>query len=444
MPQEEIIEHEIYYPAHYWQRRFHESKKRDRGLIAGIRGGKTVGGSNEFLELVTEGEPGVSLMTGPDMPTIKQTIIETIEHGMGPQHLGQWPLDLIEKHNHSDHVYTLKDGNRILYRGADEPDDLRGPAAKAVWCDEVTLCKPGTLEILQGRTLDTGGRAIFTGTPKGKQNWFFQQVLPKCQEVEPGRVWASDRWDVFVYPTAENPGVASDDLADLAAQYTMRMREQELEARFVDWGGAVFDGEVLSACFARGTSHWAMPRPGHPTVVGFDPAGKGSDWSVAVVLCMTCRGVVDIWRAQRLPFAAMYAQIERLMAIWTPDELRVDATSLGGEAIFEELQARVALTSRHTICIDFVFTLKSKVELITYLASRLEEGIAVSLREETAPLAHELRCYEWDDKSLVTDCVMALALAVRSVPPTTCIEPVIASRGLALAPRPRLNRAEMP
>jgi hypothetical protein len=63
-------------------------------------------------------------------------------------------------------------------------------AAAAAWIDEITLCRdPEILTVVQGRLR-------FTGTPKGK-NWLWQDVMQTLTEVEPGRVWRSDRWGVF-------------------------------------------------------------------------------------------------------------------------------------------------------------------------------------------------------------------------------------------------------
>lgn len=57
----------------------------------------------------------------------------------------------------------------------------------------------------------------------------------------------------------------------------------------------------------------------------------------------------------------------------------------------------------------FIFTQRSKADLITNLQLTLEKGELrfPFIRE----LVDELQAYAWDDKELSTDCVMALALA---------------------------------
>lgn len=393
--------------------------------------------------MALEGKPGVSLLTGPDLPTIKQSILETILHGMGPERLGKWPDSVILNHNRQDRVLQLIGDNRVLYRGGDDPDDVRGIAAKAVAIDEITLCKPELLPVAQTCTLDTKGRLAACGTPKGK-SWFYHDVIAQCVEVEPGRVWHSDRWEIFRWTSLENPGIEAAEVQNLGAALSGKMRAQELDAEFVDWGGAVFLPEALTKCFALGSPHYGSPGDRHhETLVGFDPAGRGKDASACVVVCRLCRAAVDFWRTQRIPFAALYDKVRETCAKWHPVWFVMDETALGGQAIREELDAIVQRASRNTAVEGYVFNAKSKAELILRLASRLEDGIGIPLTE-TNPLPHELRSYEWDDKALQTDCVMALALAAWHLPPAVEMEtPAVMARNLGYS-RARMDRAEMP
>lgn len=465
---------------HRWQRRVIQSSAREVAAIAGIRGGKTVIGSLKFLANITAAPPGVALMTGPDLPTIKQTALETILHGMGPSRHGRWPgciacgehfcvprqqakaqgwpwrecdtpretpgkySSLVQHHNRSDHILHLRTGHRVLYRGAENPDDLRGPAAVAYWCDEVTLCRPDVLPVLQGRTLDTGGHGIVTGTPKGR-NWFWQTVLQGCREVIPGRVWQSDRWEIVSYPTRENPAIDAAALASLGASYSAKMRAQELEAEFVDWGGVVFPSEAITAGVERGSPHWRQPAAGHRIVIGVDPAGRGKDWWAVIVLCATCRGVIDVWREQRLAaFRPVYLRCAQAAHVYRAETLVIDETALGGQSICEEVEYEVRRLAPHCAVEGFVFTSRSKAELLSTAISRIEEIVGLPQEEAGVPLVNELRAYEWADKALTTDCVMAFALACRPLSPLGVEIPAPQARNLTAMPRPALDRAAMP
>jgi hypothetical protein len=74
---------------HIWQQRFFWSESRYVGMIAGIRGGKTVIGSLAFLKDLTACPPGsIGLITGPSLPDIKRTSLETLLNGVGPHRHG--------------------------------------------------------------------------------------------------------------------------------------------------------------------------------------------------------------------------------------------------------------------------------------------------------------------------------------------------------------------
>ena len=69
-----VLEHAITLKAHPWQQRFFWSKSRYVGIIAGIRGGKTVIGSLAFLHDLTACPVGsIGLITGPSLPDRWQT-----------------------------------------------------------------------------------------------------------------------------------------------------------------------------------------------------------------------------------------------------------------------------------------------------------------------------------------------------------------------------------
>ncbi len=61
----------------------------------------------------------------------------------------------------------------------------------------------------------------------------------------------------------------------------------------------------------------------------------------------------------------------------------------------------------------FVTTARSKVDAITALVMLIERGM---LKADIPQLDRELRAYRWDDRDLVQDGVMALAIAAYHLP----------------------------
>lgn len=420
------------FPAHIWQERAFRSKQRNIALIAGRRGGKSVWLSVEGLHLCLAPPVGTVVLTGPDLPTIKQSVL----HIMLSADLGGWPREVIVNHNRNEGVIELPGGNRLLYRGGHDPDDLRGIKAKAVLIEEITLCKPDILPIVEACTLDTKGCIRAVGTPKGR-NWLWELLFNREDTVEavPGHVWKSGLWEIIRYSSLENPAIDPVELARIGADYDERMRRQEFEAEFVSWAGSAFDADALSRCFAAPLGHWGVALPDHPTVIGIDVAGYGRDWTVALVLCWKCRAVVDVFRSHRLPFQVVYSEVGKLAARWKPREVIYDYTSLGGQTTGDEFASTVSKISPGTHCTPFTFTKKDKADLLMALSARLEEVIGIPSRPELQALRNQLRSYQWDDKDLSTDDVMALALAAKGMP-AKGVGATALPRGANLAPEP--------
>ena len=86
-------------------------------------------------------------------------------------------LDLrwVQKINESELSILLKNGTTISLKGAEDPDKLRGVSLSYCVVDEAAECKLEALwgEILRPALADQQGGALFIGTPKGKNNPFY-------------------------------------------------------------------------------------------------------------------------------------------------------------------------------------------------------------------------------------------------------------------------------
>ena len=64
---------------------------------------------------------------------------------------------------------TLINGRKILVRGADDPDSLRGMSLTYVVLDECAFVKQDVWEkIIRASLSDKKGRALFISTPSGR------------------------------------------------------------------------------------------------------------------------------------------------------------------------------------------------------------------------------------------------------------------------------------
>ena len=88
------------------------------------------------------------------------------------------------KINESDLSVTLKNNARIELKGADKEDSIRGVSLNRVVLDEYAFMKGNVWgEIIQPMLSETGGEALFVGTPTGIQNHFYD-LFVKGQGTE--------------------------------------------------------------------------------------------------------------------------------------------------------------------------------------------------------------------------------------------------------------------
>lgn len=146
------------------------------------------------------------------------------------------------KFNETDLTAFLRNGSVISLRGVDKPDALRGVGLDFVVLDEYQDIKEEAwTHVLRPTLSDTGGRALFLGTPRG-YNHFFRLWDRGQKGIDPD--WAS--WQ---FTTLEGGNVppeeveaAKKDLDDLTFQ-------QEYLASFVNFEGrAYYPFERITHC----------------------------------------------------------------------------------------------------------------------------------------------------------------------------------------------------
>lgn len=129
---------------------------------------------------------------------------------------------------------------------------------------------------------------------------------------------------------------------------------------------------------------------------------RTQDWTVGITIEVgtTPYRIVAFERFQRRPWPAVVAAIRQRADRYGGLTL-VDATGVG--------DAVLAMPDMPAV-IPVVFTASRKLGMLTALEALLERGDLVGPADLDA-LWSELRAYRWEDRDLVTDCVMALAMA---------------------------------
>jgi len=142
------------------------------------------------------------------------------------------PDDLIIKRYEVELRIVLINGSEIALIGADNEEALRGVGVSFVVLDEFGLMKQNVWqEIIRPMLTDTRGRALFIGTPKGKnQLW---ELWLKGQKGEDGfKSWR--------FKTSDNPFIDPQEIREARQQLNDRYFRQEYEASFEDFVGLIY------------------------------------------------------------------------------------------------------------------------------------------------------------------------------------------------------------
>jgi hypothetical protein len=133
---------------------------------------------------------------------------------------------------------TLINGAKIYVRGSDRPDTLRGVSLTYLVLDEVADIKADTWEkVLRAALSDKKGKALFIGTPKGR-NWFYNMYnLGESAEDE--------EWKSWHFTTKDNPLIDPKEIDGAKKTLSSFAFKQEYEASFDNAGTDTFKEEWL-------------------------------------------------------------------------------------------------------------------------------------------------------------------------------------------------------
>lgn len=217
----------------------------------------------------------------------------------------------------------LPNGAKIWLLGADNPDALRGTYADGVVLDEYAQIKPDVFtEIVRPMLLSRGGWALFTGTPKG-QNQFYElyNYARKTAQTDPANWWCG------VYPADETGIIAPEELEEIRRHTPPHLFRQEYLCDFTaDAEDVLIPLSLVSAACAR---RYAPAEIAHaPKIIGVDPARFGADRSVIFRRQGLQAFEPEVLRkTDNMTLAARVAQAVR---DFRPDAVFVDAGCGGG------------------------------------------------------------------------------------------------------------------
>ena len=213
-----------------WQQEVFKDKTRFKVVAAGRRCGKS---RMAAVSLLIEGlkcpQGSAVLYVSPTMGQSRQIIWDLLLD------LGR---DVIQGSHVNNLDITLINGARIYVRGADRPDTLRGVSLTYAVLDEVADIKPEAWEqVIRASLSDKRGRALFIGTPKGR-NWFYDTFKLGEEGSDPD-------WKSWHFTTQDNPLIDPTEIESAKKTLSSFAFKQEYMASFSNAGSDIFKEEWI-------------------------------------------------------------------------------------------------------------------------------------------------------------------------------------------------------
>ena len=223
---------EIRFALHDAQMQVFQDKTRFRVLTAGRRFGKT------HLAIAE------ACCAATDPANLKNQPVFLIAPTQPQARLLYWrPMvdklhGLITATNVNEGLITLNTGVVVGVKGADNPDALRGPGLWAAFLDEYANMKPYMWgDIIRPALTDSRGRAMFIGTPEGR-NHFYEAYKYAESGVDP-------EWKAWHFESIVNPFLPVGEVEAARRSMSSASFNKEFRASFDTGSGGSFKREWL-------------------------------------------------------------------------------------------------------------------------------------------------------------------------------------------------------
>ena len=179
-----------------WQQKVWEDKTRFKVIAAGRRTGKSRLAASLLIVEALQADKGNVWYVAPTQQQARdimwQTLLELGHSVIEASHVNNMQIKLIN-------------GATISLKGADRPETMRGVALKYLVLDEYADIKPQVFEqILRPALSDLKGKALFIGTPKGRNHFYDLYVL--------GESGNDKNWKSWHFTSLDNPLIDPEEI----------------------------------------------------------------------------------------------------------------------------------------------------------------------------------------------------------------------------------------
>jgi hypothetical protein len=297
----------------------------------------------------------------------------------------------------------LANGSRIKSIPANRSTG-RGFAARRVYLDEFAYADYAE-HIYQSivPTLSQGGSLTIGSTPNGIGNLFHSLYMSGDGFIRQSVPW--HQCPAYYTDAERAAGVPPEQSAWYVQErpaFPAQAWAAEYECDFAGSGAAVFDAASIDAAELGAWGAREAER-GH-LYINVADIGRRNDPTVINTIDMTVEPYQRVCheRIERAPYPIIQQRLEA-RALAYPGLNVVESNGIG-DPVIENTNAHIE---------PFVTSAKSKVQAIQALQLLLEHRRLKAIW--TPQERRELIAYQWDDRNLVQDCVMSLAIGAASI-----------------------------
>ena len=212
-----------------WQQDVFNSDKRFKVVAAGRRTGKSRLAAWMLILSALDGKQGKVFYIAPTQAQAKEIMWDTL-------------LELGSPVVKSSHINDLKikliNGAVISLKGADRPETMRGVSLKLAILDEIADMKPTVFEqILRPALADQKGKALFIGTPMGRNHFYDMYNYGLGEEDED--------WDSWHFTSYDNPLLDPEEIERSKKSMSSFAFKQEFMASFAAQGSEIFKDDWI-------------------------------------------------------------------------------------------------------------------------------------------------------------------------------------------------------
>ena len=355
-----------------WQQEVFKDTTRFKVIAAGRRCGKS------RLSAVTLLIEGLNCPEGSSVMYVAPTL--------GQARTIMWDLlmDLgrpIIKSAHINNLeITLVNGRKILVRGADNQDSLRGVSLTYLVMDEVAFIKPEIWErVLRAALSDKKGRAMFISTPSGRNHFY--------EWFQTGQEGVDEDWKSWHFTTADNETIDPKEIEAAKRTLSSFAFNQEYMSSFNNAGAGLFKEEWIK--FGEEPKHgsWYIA----VDLAGFEEVAKSAgsskkrlDQSAIAVVKVTEDGVwyVKKIEAGRWDIQTTAVNILKNIREYEPLAVGIERGALKN-AVLPYLSDLMRKNNCYAHIVDLTHGNKKKVDRVVWsLQGRFEHGRVILDAEE--------------------------------------------------------------